>query len=136
MAVTRGAAPIVAIVLILTGCGDHGASDTDAARFYEISAELDEAGRTVFQSGAPEAIENYFDQEMGLGEEALGVTPAEIRSDFEAVLAREAALIPVYDAAGYDLARLDEEAFNAVQDQHPIPADAQRRMGAWIDSNC
>ncbi len=130
---------VVAIALV--GCGGNGASDVggldaDATRFCEISAELDEAGAAMAQSGTPEAVKHFFDQEMELGEEALVVVPAEIRSDFEVVMARETALVPVYEAAAYDLSRLNPDAVRAVQDDYPVPADAVRRIGAWINSNC
>ncbi len=140
--VARQAAGVMVVVMALAGCGDDGASvgggalDSDAARFCEISAELDEAGAAMAQSGAPAAVENFFDQEMALGAEALRIVPEEIRTDFEAVMARETALVPVYEAAGYDLSRLDADAVRSVQDDHPVPADAIRRIGAWINSNC
>jgi hypothetical protein len=70
----------MALLLVLAACGDDDASGNDAARFCEVSAQLEEAAP---RSGTPEAFENFFDVEMALVEEGLTVVPAEIRSDFD-----------------------------------------------------
>lgn len=132
------------LLLVLAACGDNDASGDDAsgneaasgtedaARFCELTAQMNEAAA----SGTPDAFENMFKLQMAIAEEALSVVPADIRSDFEALIAREVALSPLMESSGFDPTKFDDSAVQAVNDEYPIPDGAGLRIGRWEDSNC
>ena len=127
--------------MLLGACGgDDGqaveASGPDPVRFCEITAEMDALAANQTEL-APTELEAWFRAHLDLMAEAQGAAPKELRADVDVMLSANSAAVSLWETAGFEAARLDGDAFQAMADAHePQLSISTDRLWAWLDDNC
>ena len=139
------AAVLAALVMCGTGCGDADGDGADGSagpegdpkRLCEIDAEFAEVP-DISQLTPAEAEETNATI-AALLDESVAVAPESIRDSVAAVREGRREFLAVIADAGFDMAAVDQERFDAAVDENFISgatAAAEARWQAWNLANC
>jgi hypothetical protein len=132
---TRRVATAVVLLLAAAACGDDD-SAANPERFCEINAEIEQQD-DPFEL-PPDEASATLREFQNLIDEAVNVSPDEIRSSVEAVADSFQPFLDFFEARDFDLADVDQAEVDALFEAafSEEDDDAGVAMDEWIASNC
>lgn len=115
-----GIAVVLAAALAIAACGDDSGGSGDAARFCELTDEVD----ALADPASPDDVPAWLSDLQELFNEAAAVAPAEIRDDLRLTVDAVNEVEPEQIIAGETLTTT------------PEMVEADDRVMAWTAENC
>ncbi|HVF13461.1 MAG TPA: hypothetical protein VM942_02620 [Acidimicrobiales bacterium] len=113
---------------------DTSFSGQDSAEFCTFITTFTEGSQNVSPTASPAELEASFQKALAAIDQSVAVAPVEIKGDVSAIRDTFDTVVTAVSDAGFDLARVDPSALQALQGEGFL--DSVTRLQAYLTTVC